>query len=108
MNGDSDDTRSQLKDLSNSQKDSGSSFVAPGIQKTNSWFTRSKLLSPEFSNIKDEAELGKMMGDDGEKLLALVDDIRQIDSLRNEELYIPQVFVAHIKLFPFTDTNSRL
>jgi hypothetical protein len=52
------------------------------------------LLSPEFNNIKDEAELGKLMGDDGEKLLALVDDIRKIDSLRNEELHIPQVLLC--------------
>jgi hypothetical protein len=36
------------------------------------------------------------MGDDGEKLLALVDDIRKIESLRNEELHIPQVFFVPI------------
>jgi hypothetical protein len=31
------------------------------------------------------------MGDDGEKLLNLVDDIRRIDKLRDIELDIPQV-----------------
>ncbi|KAH8662949.1 P-loop containing nucleoside triphosphate hydrolase protein [Tricladium varicosporioides] len=68
-------------------------FIAPNLQRTDSLGTRSKILSREFNNIKDEAELGKIMGDDGEKLLALVDDIRKIDSLRNEELHIPQIVV---------------
>ncbi|KAH8786955.1 P-loop containing nucleoside triphosphate hydrolase protein [Hyaloscypha finlandica] len=67
---------------------------APNLQKTNSWVTRNKLLSPEFNDNKDEAELGNLMGDDGEKLLAVVDDIRKIDSLRNEELHIPQIVVV--------------
>ncbi|KAH6680847.1 P-loop containing nucleoside triphosphate hydrolase protein [Halenospora varia] len=93
MNGDSNATSSQQKDLKNSKKDPDSNFIAPNLQKTDSWLIRSKLLSPEFNNIKDEAVLGKMMGDDGEKLLALVDDIRKIDSLRNEELHIPQIVV---------------
>jgi len=97
MSGDSDATSNQLEDSRNSKGDLDSDFIAPNLSKTKSWGTKSKLLSPEFSNIKDEAELGKMMGDDGEKLLTLIDDIRKIDSLRNEELHIPQVF-----LVPFT------
>lgn len=108
MNGDSNATSSQQKDLKNSKKDPDSNFIAPNLQKTDSWLIRSKLLSPEFNNIKDEAVLGKMMGDDGEKLLALVDDIRKIDSLRNEELHIPQVFVAPIKLHTVADLNFKI
>ena len=94
MNNDSKAASNQPTGSMASTKDSDSNFIAPALQKTNSWVTRSKLLSPEFNNIKDEAELGKLMGDDGEKLLALVDDIRKIDSLRNEELHIPQVLLA--------------
>jgi hypothetical protein len=91
MNTDSDAASSHPEDSRDSKKDADSNFIAPNLQKTHSWVTRSKLLSPEFNNVKDEAELGKLMGDDGEKLLALVDDIRKIDSLRNEKLHIPQV-----------------
>jgi GTPase SAR1 family protein len=108
MSGDSDATSSQPKDLRNSKKDPDSNFIAPNLQKTNSWVTRSKFLSPEFNNIEDEAELGKLMGDDGETLLTLVDDIRKIDSLRNEELHIPQVFLAPIKLHTITDPNFEI
>ncbi|KAF4637351.1 hypothetical protein G7Y89_g707 [Cudoniella acicularis] len=66
----------------------------PSFQETEWW----SILFPvgfeaEIFISKDEAELGKMMGDDGEKLLALVDNIRKIDSLRNEELHIPQIVV---------------
>jgi len=93
MSGDSDASSSK-----NLKKDPSSNFTAPNLQKTSSWATRSKLLSPEFSNVKDEAELGKLMGDDGEKLLALVDDIRKIDSLRNEELDIPEVCFDALEL----------
>jgi hypothetical protein len=106
MNDNSDATSSQPKDLTKSKKDPDSDFIAPNLQKTNSWLIRSKGLSPEFSNIKDEVELGKMMGDDGEKLLALVDDIRKIDSLRDAELHIPQVFLAPIKLLTVADVNK--
>jgi hypothetical protein len=60
------------------------------LAKTMSWLMRNKL-SQEFDNAKDEAELGNMMGDDGEKLLNLVDDIRKIDKLRPFQLDIPQV-----------------
>lgn len=60
------------------------------LQKTTSWLARDKL-SREFQSINDEGELGKLMGDSGEKLLAFVDDIRKIESLRNIELDIPQV-----------------
>jgi hypothetical protein len=62
MSGDSDATSSQPKDLRNSKKDPDLNFIAPNLQKTNSWVTRSKFLSPEFNNIEDEAELGKLMG----------------------------------------------
>ncbi|KAN0098347.1 P-loop containing nucleoside triphosphate hydrolase protein [Hyaloscypha variabilis] len=93
MNDDSKAASNQPTGSMASTKDSDLNFIAPALQKTNSWVTRSKLLSPEFNNIKDEAELGKLMGDDGEKLLALVDDIRKIDSLRNEELHIPEIVV---------------
>jgi len=58
--------------------------------------------------LKDEAELGKMMGDDGEKLLALVDDIRKIDSLRNEELHIPQVVLTPMKLHTVAALNFKI
>jgi hypothetical protein len=92
MNGHSDITNGKPKGFKGSKEDPDSDFIAPKFQKTNSWVIRNKLLSPEFSNVKDEAELGKMMGDDGEKLLTIVDDIRKIESLRNEELHIPQVF----------------
>lgn len=108
MNGDSDTKDGKRKESWNSEKDPESNFVAPILQKTDSWVTRSKLLSPEFNNIEDEAELGKLMGDEGEKLLTLIDDIRKIDSLRKEELQIPQVFLAPIKLSIVADLNSRL
>jgi GTPase SAR1 family protein len=108
MSGHSDATSSQPKDPRNSKEDPDWNFTAPNLQKTNSWVTRNKFLSPEFNDIKDEAELGNLMGDDGEKLLALVDDIRKIDSLRNEELHIPQVFVAHIKLYTVADLNFEI
>jgi len=49
-----------------------------------------------------------LLGDVGEKLLAVVDDIRKIDSLRNEELHIPQVFVAPIKLHTVADLNFEI
>lgn len=94
MSGNSNSFNPKPVDLKNSKQDSGTEFTAPNLQKTTSWATRSKFLSPEFNNIEDEAELGKLMGDDGEKLLALVDDIRKIDSLRNEKLHIPQVFLT--------------
>src|ERR1700712_1800821 len=97
---DLDATSSQPRDLINSKTDSELDFKAPNLQKTNSWVIRSKSLSPEFSDIKDEAELGKMMGSDGEKLLALVDDIRKIDSLRDEELHIPQVLLILMNFIP--------
>ena len=61
------------------------------LLKTASWLARDKL-SREFQSINDEDELGKLMGDAGEKLLAFVDDIRKIESLRSIELDIPQVF----------------
>jgi len=108
MSGDSDATSSQPKDLRNSKKDPDLNFIAPNLQKTNSWVTRSKFLSPEFNNIEDEAELGKLMGDDGEKLLTLVDDIRKIDSLRSEELHIPQVLLTPIKLHTVADLNFEI
>jgi GTPase SAR1 family protein len=108
MNGDSDATSSQPKDPRRSKEDPDSNFTAPNLQKTNSWVTRNKFLSPEFNDITDEAELGNLMGDDGEKLLAVVDDIRKIDSLRNEELHIPQVFVAPIKLHTVADLNFEI
>jgi PBP1b-binding outer membrane lipoprotein LpoB len=91
MNSYSDATSSQPKDLTDSKQVPDSNLVSPNLPKTKSWAINSKIPSPDFSDIKDEAELGKMMGDDGEKLLALVDDIRKIDSLRNEELHVPQV-----------------
>jgi hypothetical protein len=90
MNDDTDATSSK------SSKKDPDNFTAPNLQKTNSWFTRNKSLSPEFNNVTDEAELGKLVGDDGEKLLALIDDIRKIDSLRNEELDIPQVLPTRL------------
>jgi hypothetical protein len=99
MNDNPDATSSQLKDLIDSQKHPEADFIAPNLQKTNSWLIRNKALSPEFNNVEDEAELGNMMGNDGEKLLELVDDIRKIDSLRNEELHIPQVHLARMKLY---------
>jgi len=92
-------TNNQLKDLINSQKHPEANFTAPNLPKTTSWLIRNKALSPEFNNVEDEAELGNMMGNDGEKLLELVDDIRQIDSLRNEELHIPQVHLTRMKLY---------
>lgn len=104
----SDATSGQPKDLVNSKRDLDSNFVPKNLQKTNSWVIRSKLLSSEFNNVKDEAELGKLMGDDGEKLLALVDDIRKIDSLRDEKLNIPQVFDASIILHIAANQISRL
>ena len=60
------------------------------LQKTASWLARSQL-TREFQSINDEDELGKLMGDAGEKLLAFVDDIRKIESFRSIELDIPQV-----------------
>jgi hypothetical protein len=97
MNANSDSTSSQPKDLINSQKHPEASFTAPSLQKTNSWLIRNKALSPEFNNVEDEAELGNIMGNDGEKLLELVDDIRKIETLRNEELHIPQVlYTLHV------------
>lgn len=62
----------------------------PKLQKTASWMAKDKL-SKEFRSINDEDELGKLMGDAGEQLLAFVDDIRKIESLRDIELGIPQV-----------------
>lgn len=108
MNGHSEVTNGKPNGLKTFKEDSGPEFIAPGIQKTNSWVTRNKLLSPAFSNVKDEAELGKMMGDDGERLLDLVDDIRKIDSLRNEELHIPQVCPFSYDILTTTDQKSRL
>ena len=98
MNANSDTASGQLKDLINAQKHPEEDFTAPNLEKTNSWLIRNKALSPEFNNVEDEAELGNMMGNDGEKLLELVDDIRKIDSLRNEELHIPQVLLTLMKL----------
>jgi hypothetical protein len=60
------------------------------LPRTNSERLR-ETLSREFKNPNDQEELGKIMGGDGEKLLALVDDIRKIESLRSIELDIPQV-----------------
>ena len=108
MNGNSHAASSQLKDFRNPKNDPDSTFVAPNLHKTNSWAIRSKLLSPEFNNIEDEAELGKLMGDEGEKLLTLVDDIRKIDSLRNEELYIPQVALVPIELHTVADLDFEI
>jgi hypothetical protein len=99
MNANLDATSSQPKDLIIAQKHPEADFTAPNLQKTNSWLIRNKALSPEFNNVEDEAELGNMMGNDGEKLLELVDDIRKIDSLRNEELHIPQVLLARMNLY---------
>jgi hypothetical protein len=97
MNASSDATSSELKDLISSQKHPEAGFTAPTLQKTNSWLIRNKALSPEFNNVEDEAELGNIMGNDGEKLLELVDDIRKIETLRNEELHIPQVlYTLHV------------
>jgi hypothetical protein len=66
----------------------GTSPVSPfrKPQRTDSW-----KLSKEFINIDDQDELGNLIGDAGEKLLAFVDDIRKIDKLRIDELHIPQV-----------------
>lgn len=47
--------------------------------------------SRAFGNVNDEDEIGKLMGIDGEKLLAVVDDIRSIDALRQIDLPLPQV-----------------
>ena len=84
----------QSKDRKDPTEDSNSNPEPPypKLQKTASWLIKNKL-SPEFENVKDEAELGKLMGDDGEKLLNLVDDIRRIDKLRDIELDIPQVIL---------------
>ncbi|TVY62905.1 Dynamin-1-like protein, partial [Lachnellula suecica] len=90
MGSQSDPEKSQLNGTLGSEKDSDSGSISSGTQKTNISLNRNK---PVVSDANDEAELGKMMGDDGEKLLALVDDIRKIDSLRNEELHIPQIVV---------------
>jgi hypothetical protein len=97
MNGDTVSTNRQQKDQNDSTKklDATSEPPYPKIQKTNSWLIKNKL-SPEFDNVKDEAELGNLMGIDGEKLLNLVDDIRKIDKLRDIELDIPQVILIVI------------
>lgn len=108
MNGNSDTMNGQRDDLLDATKDPNSNFMAPILPKTSSWLVRSKLVSPEFSNTEDEAELGKMIGDDGERLLALVDDIREIDSLRNEELHIPQVFLVSLDLHTITNLNLKI
>ena len=67
-------------------------------------------LSKEFKTSEDQDELGNLIGDAGEKLLALVDDIRKIDKLRVDEqptLDLPQVFSASInKLGTIADTIS--
>jgi hypothetical protein len=99
-------TSSQPKSLKDSSNGGDPNFIAPNLRKTNSF--ASKLLSPEFNNTKDEAELGKMMGDNGEKLLALVDEIRKIDSLRNEELHIPQVLLGPLNIEPLLTSIARL
>ena len=80
----------------------------PKLQKSQSWNINK--LTPEFTNMEDEAVLGKMMGDEGEKLLALVDDIRQIDNLRGIELNMPQVRskpTSKRLLISFEDCSSR-
>jgi hypothetical protein len=92
MNGITGTIVNQSNDRKDSTEDSNSNPkpLHPKLQKTTSWLIKNKL-SSEFDNVKDEAELGKLMGDDGEKLLNLVDDIRRIDKLRDIELDIPQV-----------------
>jgi hypothetical protein len=98
LNDDSDPLLSQRddwKDLKGSL-DSNPESPVQRIQRTESWTIRDKL-SREFK-INDENELGKLMGDDGEKLLALVDDIRKIESLRNIKLDIPQVLTKSMML----------
>ena len=94
MNGHTGPIVDQSKGGKNSKEVSNSNPEPPHpkLQKTASWLIKNKL-SPEFDNVKDEAELGKLMGDDGEKLLNLVDDIRRIDKLRDIELDIPQVIL---------------
>ena len=92
MNGNTAAVNGQSKVGKDSTKVADSNFEHPypKLQKTASWLVKNKL-SPEFDNPNDETELGKMMGDDGEKLLNLVDDIRKIDTLRNVELKMPEV-----------------
>jgi hypothetical protein len=93
QNGLSDSEADEQSDRKIGKQTVDSSAESPiqKLQKTHSWLLRDKL-SREFKNIKDQDELGKLMGDAGEKLLALVDDIRKIESLRTIELDIPQVF----------------
>lgn len=69
----------------------------PKSQKNASPLARDNL-SPEFQGNSDEDELGKLMGDAGEKLLAFVDNIRKIESLRSIELDIPQVTGPPMKM----------
>jgi len=97
---DSDATRTQPKDLRSTPKNTDSNSITPDLPKANKMENgkvKNKDILPSFNNAKDEAELEQMMGDGGEKLLALVDDIRKIDSLRNEELHIPQVYLVPMK-----------
>jgi hypothetical protein len=76
--------------LHNGVIDSAPDSPVTKLQKSQSWSIGQKL-SREFKNASDQNELG-LMSDKGEKLLALVDDIRKIDSLRSiGELDIPEV-----------------
>ena len=87
QNGQSSSGTDQLNHHSDSKRPES---PPPKLQKTASWMARYKL-SKEFRSINDEDELGKLMGDAGEQLLAFVDDIHKIESLRKIELGIPQV-----------------
>ena len=99
---------SKSESLKSPKKDVDSTFITPSVSETNSRNSKAKSLSPEFNNINDEAELGKMMGDNGEKLLTLIDDILKIDSIRKEELNIPQVLLVPTKFNSVTDLNSEI
>jgi hypothetical protein len=61
--------------------------------------------SRDFGNAKDGDELGKLMGADGEKLLAVVDEIRKIDALQQIPIDIPQVY-SHSTFMIRDEANS--
>ena len=105
-----DDERKGLEDLNQTIPSiPGTPFQKP--KRTESWMVKDKL-SKEFKTGEDQDELGNLIGDAGEKLLALVDDIRKIDKLRIDEqpaLDLPQVIsVSSKKLGTIADTTSWL
>ena len=86
------DEAGQMKDREAQKQTTGSIPGSPFRKphRADSWMVKDKL-SKEFRAVDDQDELGNLIGDAGEKLLALVDDIRKIDKLNNKELHIPQV-----------------